>query len=497
MRYGMAQTDPMPLVKIQSGNNEERWKKSIEGAGDGVWDWDVATGKVVHSWQWRAMLGYAADEIGDSLADWGALVHPDDAGARNAGLTHLLGRQTEVYVSESRLRCKDGRYKWVLNRGVIADRAADGTPLRVIGSYADIDRVKTVDEQLKSRERQLQEILSFSPEGVLVFSLTNELTFYNQRLLNLFGIELEPGERLTTIAFMERVGAQLDLSDASGLFKGFGGAADGTLRLARPLRIVKWEVHQLDDPILRHILFFRDVTRETEVDRLKSEFLATAAHELRTPLCSIYGFVELLLTRELKEADRREFLSIIHEQTQGLIRMLGELLDLARIEARVGRDFNMLEQPLWPVVRRVVTDFNIPGDARKIRVKLSRRSPLVVLDADKVGQALLNVLSNGHKYSAGKGEVVLESVKLKEDKVDWVGIRVRDSGIGMTEEQLGRVFERFYRADPSGQVPGTGLGMSLVKEIMQIHGGRVEVISELGKGTEVTLWFPEAGGPDD
>lgn len=474
-------------------NSEERWKKSIEGAGDGVWEWDVATGKVVHSGQWRAMLGYGAGELADTLADWNRLVHPDDAPARRDGLERLLDRQTEVYVSECRLRRKDGGYKWVLNRGVIADRAADGRPLRVVGTYADIDRVKTVDEQLRSREQQLQEILSFSPEGVLVFSLTNELTFYNERLLSLFGIVLEPGERLTTLALMERIGAQLDLSDASGLFKGFGGAAEGSLRLARPLRIVKWEVHQLDDPVLRHILFFRDVTRETEVDRLKSEFLATAAHELRTPLSSIYGFVELLLARDLDEADRREFLGIIHEQTQGLIRMLGELLDLARIEARAGRDFDLRAQELWPVVKRVVTDFNIPGDARKIRVKLARRSPRVVLDADKIGQVLLNVLSNAHKYSAGRGEVVIESVARKDSGPGWCGIRVSDRGIGMTEEQLGRIFERFYRADPSGRIPGTGLGMSLVKEIMQIHGGRVEVRSEFGKGTEVTLWFPEAG----
>lgn len=477
---------------MPTGNNEERWKKSIEGAGDGVWDWDVATGKVVHSWQWRAMLGYGKNEIGDTLDDWDALVHPEDAETRNAGLARLLHQETEVYISECRLRCKDGQYKWVLNRGVIADRAAGGAPLRVIGTFADIDRVKTVDEQLKSRERQLQEILSFSPEGVLVFSLTNELTFYNQRLLSLFGIELEPGERLSTIAFMEKIGAQIDLSDASGLFKGFGGAAEGTLRLLRPLRIVKWEVHQLDDPILRHILFFRDVTRETEVDRLKSEFLATAAHELRTPLSSIYGFVELLLTRELKDADRREFLGIIHEQTQGLIRMLGELLDLARIEARIGRDFNLREQELWPVVKRVVTDFNIPGDARKIRVKLPKRSPLVALDADKIGQALLNVLSNAHKYSAGKDEVMIGAVTAKEGAANWIGICVRDHGIGMTEEQVSRVFERFYRADTTGKIPGTGLGMSLVKEIMQIHGGHVEVSSEFGKGTEVILWFPEA-----
>jgi signal transduction histidine kinase len=477
-------------MEMPAVNSVERWSKTIEGAGDGVWDWNVKTGQVVHAGHWREMLGYAPEEIGNTLADWNALVHPDDVSGRCAGLARLESSVTDVYLSECRLRCKDGQYKWVLNRGVVAERAADGSPLRVVGTYADIDRVKAVDEQLKSRERQLQEILSFSPEGVLVFSLTNQLTFYNQRLLNLFGIELNPGEKLTTLGFMEKIGAQIDLSDASGLFKGFSGEAEGTLRLVQPARIVKWEVHQLDDPVLRHILFFRDVTRESEVDRLKSEFLATAAHELRTPLSSIYGFAELLLTRELGAEDRREFLGIIYEQTKGLIGMLGELLDLARIEARIGRDFNLQQQALWPVVTRVVADFKMPGETRKIHLKLAHSLPQVAIDADKIGQALLNVLSNAHKYSAGKDEVVVELVTRQEAGINWAGVSVRDFGLGMTAEQLGRVFERFYRADTTGKIPGTGLGMSLVKEIMNIHGGKVEIASEFGRGTVVTLLFP-------
>ena len=477
-------------------SNNDRWKTSIEGAGDGVWEWDVANAKVEHTRQWSVMLGYGENEIGNTLADWLALAHPEDLSSRRAGLDAVLYKRADVYVGECRLRCRDGRYKWILNRGVVADRASDGAPLRVIGTFADIDQVKTVDEQLKIRERQLQEILSFSPEGVLVFSLTNQLTFYNQRLLNLFGIVLLPEERLTTMAFMERVGAQLDLSDSSGLFRGFGGDVEGTLRLASPVRIIKWEVHQLDDPVLRHIIFFRDVTRETEVDRLKSEFLATAAHELRTPLSSIYGFAELLLTRDFGDEERREFTGIIHDKTQGLIQMLGELLDLARIEARIGRDFNFRRLDLWPVVSRVAADFTIPGDSRRIRLNAPVHLPQVSIDADKFAQALLNVLSNAYKYSAGKTDVIVSGIVREDASGSWVGILVQDFGIGMTPDQLDRIFERFYRADASGKIPGTGLGMSLVKEIMQILGGRVEVKSEPGRGTEVTLWLPRVNADE-
>lgn len=366
----------------------------------------------------------------------------------------------------------------------------EAAPPRMGRLHADAAQAGTVSERLRGRERQLQEILSLSPEAILALDFANQVTFHNQRLLSLFGIELKPGEKLDTIGFMESIGRKIDLSDASGLFKGIGGEAEGAFRLASPVKIIKWETHQLDDPVLRHILFFRDVTKETEIDRIKSEFLATAAHELRTPMSSIYGFVELLLTRDLDEPVRREYLGIIYDQTKGLIRMLGELLDLARIEARAGRDFNFCEQELWPAVCRVVTDFKMQGDPRKIQLGSPGRPSLVSIDRDKIGQALLNVLSNAHKYSMGENEVEVGSVTHEDGNRTWTGIRVRDYGMGMTPEQLSRIFERFYRADNMGQIPGTGLGMSLVKEIMQIHGGRVDVASVFGKGTEVTLWLP-------
>jgi signal transduction histidine kinase len=113
-----------------------------------------------------------------------------------------------------------------------------------------------------------------------------------------------------------------------------------------------------------------------------------------------------------------------------------------------------------------------------------------MVDPHKTQQALLNVLSNAFKYSPQGGEIVLETVLKEQGAERYVGMRVTDHGMGMTTEQLARVFERFWRADPSGAIPGTGLGMTLVKEITELQEGHVQIESMPGQGTAVTLWFP-------
>jgi signal transduction histidine kinase len=240
------------------------------------------------------------------------------------------------------------------------------------------------------------------------------------------------------------------------------------------------------------VMYFRDITHELEVDRMKSEFLSMAAHELRTPMASIFGFTELLLKRQFDEVRRQDMLTTIHRQAQLLINLINELLDLARIEARRGRDFQRRLQPLAPLIERTLHGILVNGDDRRVALQLPDAPILVDVDDAKLGLAITNVVSNAYKYSSIDQGIELELVERVREGAPEVGIRVRDHGIGMTPEQLARVFERFFRADSSGNVPGTGLGMTIVKEIVELHGGQVEVESTFGEGTVVTLWLPLA-----
>jgi signal transduction histidine kinase len=233
------------------------------------------------------------------------------------------------------------------------------------------------------------------------------------------------------------------------------------------------------------VMYFRDITHELEVDRMKSEFLAMAAHELRTPMVSIFGFSELLLKRNFNDERRQDMLGTIHKQASILINLVNELLDLARIEARRGKDFDRRLQPVGPIIEQALDGLKVPGDRRKVHVHMAAPQSLVWADTDKLGQAVLNVLSNAYKYSPQGGEIHLRVQPQPE--LQQLVIEVTDHGIGMTPDQLARVFERFFRADPSGNIPGTGLGMSLVKEIVSLHEGQVDVLSEFGQGTTVRI----------
>jgi len=238
------------------------------------------------------------------------------------------------------------------------------------------------------------------------------------------------------------------------------------------------------------VLYFRDVTHETEVDKMKSDFLSTAAHELRTPLASIYGFSELLMNRDYDKKTSYDIFETIHRQSLNLKKLLDELLDLSRIEARAGKDFYMNNHSLKELVKQSCIEAEGAFKGRKVDIQSSGFWPVISCDIDKMRQVFNNLLSNGFKYSPENEKVLLKTSEREKNGNRQFGVSIIDNGIGMTSQQLSRIGERFYRADDSGVTAGTGLGVSLVKEIVSIHAGDVEFASDNGKGMIVTVWLP-------
>lgn len=260
------------------------------------------------------------------------------------------------------------------------------------------------------------------------------------------------------------------------------------------------------------IFSFADITRETEIDRMKSEFLATAAHELRSPMVSVLGFTELLLARDYSADRRRDMLETVHRQTTVLVGLVNELLDLSRIEARRGQDFAIQRTRLLPIIEQAAATLLIPGEQRKVRLGFAAgeadappqrwAETEIDVDPEKLGMAITNVLSNAFKYSPQGGDVQIWVRGADLDGRPAVAVDVVDQGIGMTREQMTNLFERFWRADPNGPIPGTGLGLCMVKEIVELQSGRVDVDSLPGRGTRVSLTLPlpqgctPEGGPE-
>lgn len=149
------QVEKRLIAEDKLRESEERWKFALEGAGDGLWDWNAETNEVFFSRQWKAMLGYNDDEIKNQLSEWSSRIHPDDEKQCFEELNQYLANETEIYQNEHRMLCKDGSYKWILDRGKIIQRTSDGKPLRLIGTHTDITELKQATEELRIRNKEI------------------------------------------------------------------------------------------------------------------------------------------------------------------------------------------------------------------------------------------------------------------------------------------------------------------------------------------------------
>jgi len=261
------------------------------------------------------------------------------------------------------------------------------------------------------------------------------------------------------------------------------------------------------------VTVMHDMTDEREVDRMKTEFISTAAHELRTPLTSIRGFSEILFARDdIKKQEKKKFLSYINKQSVNLANIITDLLDISRIESALGFSLKKAPCNIARIINGVVPYFQEQSPKHIFELALPEGSVDVMVDKEKIGQVLGNILSNAVKYSPEGGPICLSAklisdcglqiadsdldsdltyLKPKMQNPKCIEISVVDTGIGMTPGQVKRIFDRFYRAHASdAAVPGTGLGMSIVKNLVEAHGGKVWVESKVAKGTTVRFTIP-------
>jgi signal transduction histidine kinase len=238
-------------------------------------------------------------------------------------------------------------------------------------------------------------------------------------------------------------------------------------------------------------LTVRDVTRMKEFEKLKSDMLSLMSHELRTPLTSINGFAELLMADESLPAEAREFLSIIHGESQRLSRMVSTFLSVARLEQKDRQEVSMAPLLLGDVVRDAIGNFQPVAKRKRIRLveRDGQRLPPVAADRGLITQAVAHLVDNAIRYSPERTTVMLSTAL----EADAVRLTIEDRGYGVPPEDLERVWEKFYRVSRDGRVKeeeSTGLGLSFVREVVEQHGGQVFLESEVGQGSKFGFTLP-------
>lgn len=370
----------------------------------------------------------------------------------------------------------------------------------------DVSKQKEYLETIQNNQADLDAVFSLSPDGIVVFDREYRVSHVNQAFSQLTGLD---AKKLIGMHECEFDQAMKKICTEENQYKPCCQIDSPCNRLDQKQprydvaeNFIRFEIHtditrvlersfiETNQPRISCVYYFTDVTQESMLEKMKTEFVTTAAHELRTPMSVIVGYAELLKHRKLTTEVQAEMIQAIHVKSNTVVGLLNELLDVAKMEDRTTKALKLELQPILPLLKSVADTFIISSNYNRVLLECPDHLPDFYFDAQKVERAISNCLSNAYKFSPSTSVVKMSARLQKTADGDEISISVQDEGIGMTAEQLSHVFEKFYRADRSGHIPGTGLGMVLVKEIVEAHGGRVEILSDYGVGTTVTLHFP-------
>jgi signal transduction histidine kinase/DNA-binding response OmpR family regulator/CHASE3 domain sensor protein len=347
-------------------------------------------------------------------------------------------------------------------------------------------------------------VLNSVQDAILFVSPDRRILWANQRTNEIFGMHFSAMDGATreewyaTYAkiFVDPQGVGALLSDAfTHLEEEISQIVAVKWPVPRELQLFSAPVMGQGGTVHGRVFAFRDITKEREVDRMKTEFVSLVSHEFRTPLTSIKGYSDLLTSGEAGELseEQQEFLQVIQVNADRLMALINDLLDISRLEA--GRvDLREVTVDIAPVIQGALLSLQlqVQNKQQQLVVNLDPAMPPVRGDAGRIAQILNNLLSNAHKYTRVGGTITISTTR----KENFVRVNITDTGVGLTAEEQVHLFTRFYRAkNPATQeVGGTGLGLSIVRMLVEMHGGKVSVQSAPGQGSTFSFTLPIADG---
>ena len=353
-------------------------------------------------------------------------------------------------------------------------------------------RQQELNRQIAGRESGTQIILGAMQDGLLVVDRSLRVTLVNQAFRKWFGLpEVSLGTPLLDIvrdATVDRLIAEM-LRTGQAMQSELI-LTDSKTNSERDVEVSAVPMSDDADLTTGAVVLFHDITQLKQADRVRRDFVANVSHELRTPLSILSGYIETLLDspKTSHEALSR-ILQVMERHSKRLGLLVDDLLSLAQLESR-NTTLQLSDVQLEELFESVIRDWGkqLAEKQLKVTVDFSPDARTIRADETRLHEVLYNLLENAVKYSRENGEIRMQAAPRDHEIV----LSVTDNGIGISKDDLPRIFERFYRADKarSRELGGTGLGLAIVKHIVQLHGGRVEAESELGRGTTIRVVLP-------
>ena len=503
------------LEAVASG--KERYVNALIGAGLGFWEYDLRSGEAFFSARMMGMLGYPDRDKLDRMTFWYDSIHPDDAEGVKRAMEYYLDGRTPEYSIEYRLQRANSEYLWVTDRGRVS-RGPDGKPMKLSGIIEDLTNVKRVQEVLEARtnelefaknkiEEEVQNVRKFqkavdsSTEAVSITKPDGTIIYVNPAWVTLNGYTVQDaiGRNPRILkdaatrpevfpAMWEKISAGLTYHSEDIVNK----RKDGSIYLA------ELSIYPISEgeQTLFYVSICQDISLRKEIDRAKSEFVSLASHQLRTPLSAILWYSEMLLSKYVGVLNekQRQYVEEIYAGNLRMVELVNALLNVSRLElgtfAIEPKAVNLVE-----ICQSVLTELE-PSIAEKQQVveRNFANAPSVYQgDPNLLRIIFQNFLSNSVKYTQAGGTIAVEISTYQ----NMLYVRVSDNGYGIPKSQHTKMFQKFFRADNVRQkdTEGTGLGMYIVKAIVETSGGQLSFESEENKGTTFHIFLPLVGMP--
>jgi PAS domain S-box-containing protein len=492
--------------------SEERWQFALEGAGDGVWEYNFQTKEVFFSKQYKKMLGFSDEEFPNRYEEWISRVHPDDQQIIKETDRDYRTGFINNHQREFRMMASSGQYIWILDRGMVVSRMQDRQPLRIIGTYTDITDRKSAEQALQFKEEKYRNILVNMNLGILEVDLDEKIQYVNQCFADMCGFQ--PNELMGVNPRDILVSGESDaLMQEKVLLREKGKSDAYEIAVQTKQGEMRWWLvsgapsYNDKGELVGSIGIHLDITDQRKLQdelleaqkqaeasaRAKEVFLANMSHEIRTPMHAISGMSELLSKTKLIER-QRFYLSVIQSASENMLVILNDILDLSKLEASklslesIG--FNMRH-----LFEKAITVMKHRADEKGLMLEITHLdpaiSPVLVGDPYRLNQILSNLLSNAIKFTK-KGRIEIEChLEADINHSQTLLFKVRDTGIGMDTAFLERLFEKFSQEheSTSRNYGGTGLGMNITKELVDLMKGKIKVESEKGTGTVFSFWI--------
>lgn len=339
--------------------------------------------------------------------------------------------------------------------------------------------------EVTRQKKQIETILQHMTDGIIAFNLEGKIIHINPAAVKLLQINTE---NVNFDDIFKKIDADIDLEKIVYLEN--WTTSEKRINIGEKYLKIFFASfkNELDRPA-GVIVLIQDITEHVKLDNMRKEFIADVSHELKTPLTSVMGYAETLANSEYDAEMQEKFLKVITSETVRMTKLVNDLLTLSKYDD-AGTRWEKVEFNLGDLVKACQENLQIEADRKKQHIEcfVTANVPTICADKDGIERVILNILSNSIKYTEEGGTIKIYVGFVYNDAY----IKIIDNGIGIPEKDLQRIFERFYRVDKARtrKMGGTGLGLSIAKEILDKNSGRIDIKSEVEKGTEVVITIP-------